>query len=692
VFPRRCLCRLDIAVGDGLGDAAVLLGRLDRAARGFVGARAQPAYRRLNLLKKTLYVAIASGPANRSMEDRVQAGVLRSIIDGLLHGHHAVLELLEEFGASACGHDPRGHCLQHFPYLVKLDNAFKRHRRHYSGLTATDDQAIELEQLQRLPNRSPAHLELLGYLGLPKPLVLRQRPRVDGLSEDLGHGGRGRPASELPATGGDPKLPALPRTAGLSFSIPFVYCWHTVKRINGFPPFVVVVGGGNAALCAALAASESGARVLVLERSAPGWRGGNSKYTRNLRCAHGADSVMDGSYDEEEFLKDLVSVSGEDLDLGLARETIAASRDLPHWMETKGVRWQAAHAGSLQLGRTNRFFLGGGKALLNAYYRAAAREGIEVRYGARVTELDLDGRRCHGVNVETEAGNELIEADAVVVASGGFEANEDWLRRLWGEAADNYVIRGSRQNDGLLLRHLLDNGALPAGDEKRMHAIAVDARSPRYEGGLVTRVDSVPFSVVVNAYGKRFYDEGEDLWPKRYATWGQLIAEQPSQIAYSIFDAQVAGRFIPSIYPPIESDDIDGLASELGLPAQELGESIRRYNASVPDDGPAYDPKRLDGRHTEGLDPPKSNWALRIERPPLMAYPLRPGVTFTYLGVKVTPRAEVLSEDGPFERLYAAGEIMAGNILRRGYLAGFGMTIGTVFGRRAGREAGALSS
>jgi tricarballylate dehydrogenase len=450
---------------------------------------------------------------------------------------------------------------------------------------------------------------------------------------------------------------------------------------------VLVVGGGNAALCAALSARETGASVQILERSEPGWRGGNSKYTRNLRCAHGPDSVMDGTYDEEEFLEDLIGVSGEQLDLELARLAISSSRELPGWMESKGVRWQPAHSGSLQLGRTNRFFLGGGKALLNAYYRAASREGIEVRYGARVISLIVDGRVCRGVEVQTESGRETIEAGAVVIASGGFEANEDWLRQLWGAAASNYVIRGSMQNDGLVLRHLLDLGAVPAGDEKRMHAIAVDARSPRHEGGLVTRVDSVPFSIVVNEEGERFYDEGEDLWPKRYATWGQLIAEQPSQIAYSIFDAQVAGRFIPSIYPPVEGNEVRDLAGRLGLSGERLAESIERFNAGVPSEAPPYDPKMLDGRSTEGLDPPKSNWALRIERRPLMAYPLRPGVTFTYLGVKVTPRAEVVSEDGVFRRLYAAGEIMAGNILKRGYLAGFGMTIGTVFGRLAGREA-----
>jgi tricarballylate dehydrogenase len=396
---------------------------------------------------------------------------------------------------------------------------------------------------------------------------------------------------------------------------------------------------------------------------------------------------MDATYAEDELLEDLISVSGEEMDLELAKLTIASSRHLPQWMETKGVRWQRAHAGSLQLTRTNRFFLGGGKALLNAYYRAAAQEGIQVEYESRVTGLLIEGRDCRGVMVQTDSGTQTVESDAVVVASGGFEANESWLQRLWGEAAANYVIRGSRQNDGLLLDRLLQHGAIPCGDEKRMHAIAVDARSPRFEGGLVTRIDSVPFSIVVNESGQRFYDEGEDLWPKRYATWGQLIAQQPSQIAYSIFDDQVAGQFIPSIYPPIESETLGDLAVQLGLPPEQLSRSVAEFNASLPPDVPPYDPSRLDGRSTAGLDPPKTNWALKIEQAPLRAYPLRPGVTFTYLGVKVSDRAEVLSNEGPFRSLYAAGEIMAGNILKRGYLAGFGMTIGTVFGRIAGREA-----
>ncbi len=296
--------------------------------------------------------------------------------------------------------------------------------------------------------------------------------------------------------------------------------------------------------------------------------------------------------------------------------------------------------------------------------------------------------RCSGVIAESDGAPQTIPARAVVAASGGFEANLEWLREYWGDAVDNYSIRGSQANDGRLLRALLEMGARPAGNPKGFHAVAVDARSPRYEGGIVTRVDSVPFSVVLNRDGVRFYDEGEDLWPKRYATWGRLIAEQPDQKAYSIFDSRVHGRFIGGAYPPVVAGTIEELAGQVGLDPRRVRRTIDEYNASLV--AGDCDPTRLDGCHTRGLAPAKSHWALPIDRPPFYCYALIPGITFTYLGVAVDAQARVLWRSGePLENVYAAGEIMAGNILLRGYLAGFGMTIGTVFGRMAGEAAAA---
>jgi tricarballylate dehydrogenase len=358
-------------------------------------------------------------------------------------------------------------------------------------------------------------------------------------------------------------------------------------------------------------------------------------------------------------------------------------------MELNGIRWQGALHGTLQLARTNRFFLGGGKALVNRYFETARRLGVDIAYEHTVDGLVVEGDRCVSLSVRTPGGGTLrLSPRAVVTASGGFEANLEWLRRYWGDAVDNYAIRGARQNDGLVLLRLMDAGALARGNPRRFHAIAVDARGPRYEGGIVTRVDSLPFSVVVNRDGERFYDEGEDLWPKRYATWGRLIAEQPGQVAYSVFDARALGGFMTTVFRPLESDTIEGLAAVAGLPPAALRRTIDAYNSSLrPGD---FDPTALDSCGTEGLEPPKSHWARPIDRPQFYAYPLRPGITFTYLGVAVDRSARVLrARGGRFDNVFAAGEIMAGNILTDGYLAGFGMTMGTVFGRIAGEEAAA---
>jgi tricarballylate dehydrogenase len=452
---------------------------------------------------------------------------------------------------------------------------------------------------------------------------------------------------------------------------------------------VVVAGGGNAALCAAIAARRCGASVLLVERAPKEWRGGNSKYTRNVRVAHPeADALMPGAYSPEELLADLVKVTGPELDRDLATFVAERSLRLPGWMTANGIRWQEPLRGTLQLARTNRFFLGGGKALVNAYFRTAEALGVEVRYGTSVVELELDGPRCSGVIIEGDGSRERVGAGAFVAASGGFEANVEWLREYWGDRVDNYVVRGSAQNDGSLLRHLLDVGAAPRGNPRGHHAIAVDARSPKYEGGIVTRVDSVPFSIVVNRDGERFADEGADLWPMRYAVWGELVGDQPGQKVFSIYDSKVVGRFIAGAYKPVVAGSLGELAREVGLPEASLTTTVARYNAAVA--GGDYDPTVRDGCATAGLDPPKSNWALPIDTPPYHCFPLVPGITFTYLAVAVDRSARVLREtNGPFENVFAAGEIMAGNILLRGYLAGIGMTIGSVFGIVAGEEAAA---
>ena len=287
---------------------------------------------------------------------------------------------------------------------------------------------------------------------------------------------------------------------------------------------------------------------------------------------------------------------------------------------------------------------------------------------------------------ETAGVARTVEARAVVVASGGFQANIDWLREYWGEAADNFIIRGTPFDKGRMLRVLLDNGAQSVGDPRQCHAVAIDARAPKFDGGIVTRLDCVSFGIVVNRDAVRFYDEGEDFWPKRYAIWGRLVAQQPDQIAYSIIDAKSIDLFMPSVFPPIEAPSIRELAEKLELDPDSLEKTVENFNAATRPG--TFDAGELDDCVTEGLTPPKSHWARPLDSPPFYGYPLRPGITFTYLGVAVNERAQVILQDGtPAPNIFAAGEIMSGNILGQGYMAGFGMTIGTVFGRIAGKEA-----
>ena len=450
---------------------------------------------------------------------------------------------------------------------------------------------------------------------------------------------------------------------------------------------LVVVGGGNAGLCAALTARQAGARVAVLESAPRALRGGNSRHTRNFRCSHPAPTdVLTGSYGEDEFLADLNRVTEHEADPVLSRLLIARSVGCPDWMRQFGVRFQSSLRGTLHLARTNVFFLGGGKALMNSYYAAAERAGIHVEYDTEVVGLEVSAGRFQAAIVRTREGTARVSGRALVVAAGGFEANLEWLREAWGAAADNFIIRGTPYNTGKVLRLMLDAGAEPVGDPRQCHAIAVDARAPRFDGGIVTRLDSLPFGIVVNRNGERFYDEGEDVWPKRYAIWGRLIAAQPDQYACSIVDAKAAGVFMPSVFPPKVAGSIRKLAALLDLPADRLDATVAAFNQSVRPG--TFDHTALDDCRTEGLTPPKSHWAQRIDAPPFQGYPLRPGITFTYLGVRVDASARVLMAGGePAANIYAAGEIMAGNILRKGYIAGIGMTIGTVFGRIAGEGA-----
>ncbi|MFV0491996.1 MAG: FAD-dependent tricarballylate dehydrogenase TcuA [Pseudorhodobacter sp.] len=449
---------------------------------------------------------------------------------------------------------------------------------------------------------------------------------------------------------------------------------------------IVVVGGGNAALCAAITAAETGARVIVLEGAPKEYRGGNSRHTRNFRCMHhGPLGPLVKTYDEDEFFDDLLRVTKGETDEHLARLAIRTSQECLPWMEAHGVQFQRSLSGTLSLDRTNAFFLGGGKALVNAYYNTAEDLGITMLYEAQVKHVAIAGRTFTHAEVEQGGEHAEIRGRAVVLASGGFQSDIDWLARAWGEAARNFLIRGTPYNRGVVLKDMLDQGAETVGDPTQCHAVAIDGRAPKYDGGIVTRLDCVPFSIVVNKNGARFYDEGEDVWPKRYAIWGRLVAAQPDQVAYSIIDARAIDLFMPSVYPPVSADTLDGLARKLGLPVREVTETVAAFNAACTKG--TFKPQELDGLATRDMEPAKTNWARPIVEPPFYGYSLRPGVTFTYLGLKVDDQARATGPEGKYENIWSAGEMMAGSILGQGYLAGFGMTIGTVFGRIAGKGA-----
>src|SRR6185312_8815244 len=412
----------------------------------------------------------------------------------------------------------------------------------------------------------------------------------------------------------------------------------------------------------------------VIEGAPEFYRGGNTRHTRNLRCSHdGTAPTMTGPYEQAEFLDDLYRVTGGQTDPALAELTIARSAELLGWMDEQGVRFQPPLGGTLSLGKTNAFFLGGGRGALNALYRRAQALGVTCLYDTPVTGLTIDNGYFMSATVRHEGRTQSVRGRALVAASGGFEANIEWLKQYWGDAADNFLIRGTPYNRGSILKMLLDKGVQEVGDPTQCHAVAIDARAPKFDGGIITRHDSVVFGIVVNKHAQRFYDEGEDIWPKRYAIWGRLVAAQPDQIAYIIFDSTVVTSFMPTLFPPIAGQTIAELAGKLELDPVALEKTITEFNAAVRPG--TFDHTILDDCVTEGITPPKTHWARKIETPPYLAYPVRPGITFTYLGTRVNRQARMLMKDGkPSANMFAAGEIMAGNVLGKGYAAGIGMT------------------
>ena len=439
-------------------------------------------------------------------------------------------------------------------------------------------------------------------------------------------------------------------------------------------PDILVIGGGIAALCAAITARRTGAAVRLIETAPKPLRGGNARHARNLRAVHDAPTPFSpGTYTEAEFLTELSRIAGDRFDPLLCRRLVAGSASLVPWLAAHGVPFQPAGDGLLPVSRRTSFLFGGGKTMLNALYSTAGRLGVQIAYDSPATALTLADGRVRAVDLPSAR----LQPGAVVLCCGGAQADMASLRPFWGEAADAFVLRGSPYADGALLRGLIGQGVATAGEPGACHLVAVDARSPRADGGIATRVLGIPAGIVVDAAGRRFHDEGGDTGPTRYAVWGRKVAEQPGQLAWLILDAAASTGTLPPVFPPLTAGTLPGLASLAGIDAAGLTATVAAFNAAV----------RADGR-TAGLAPDKTRHARPLTVPPFSAMPIRPGITFTCLGAKVDGQARVLMADGSrVSNLFAAGMIMAPNVLGTGYLAGAGLTIGVVFGRLAGEAA-----
>jgi tricarballylate dehydrogenase len=481
---------------------------------------------------------------------------------------------------------------------------------------------------------------------------------------------------------------------------------------------VIVVGGGNAALCAALSAREISQKVLVVERAPEEECGGNSRFTAGLmRVAYNGvedlkkvielseDEVARsdfGAYTEEQFLDDMARVTEYRCDPDLTEILVKQSLPAVTWMRSKGVRFTAAWGRqAFNIGGRFKFWggltveaVGGGPGLVESLTRIAKKSGIEIRYGARALSLLADDDGVHGVRIKHLGKTQDVRSRSVVLAAGGFQANTEWRTRYLGPGWELAKVRGTRFNTGDGIRMALEAGAAAHGNWSGCHAVAWERNAPEF-GDLAVgdqfQKHSYPWGIYINAEGKRFVDEGADFRNYTYAKYGRVILSQPGQFAWQIFDAKVKQQLrdeyrIRQVTKRVGTT-LEELVRQLEDTNQESAlREIKAYNAAVRTDIP-FNPNVKDGRSTHGLAVPKSNWANTLDTPPFEAYAVTCGITFTFGGLKINSDAQVMSADGgPIPGLYAAGELVGG-IFWFNYPGGSGLTNGSVFGRIAGRSA-----
>ena len=481
---------------------------------------------------------------------------------------------------------------------------------------------------------------------------------------------------------------------------------------------VIVVGAGNAALCAALAAREQGAEVLVLEKAPEHLRGGNSYFTGGgFRFPYrGLDDIRTlipdlsdeeaagidvGSYLQAQFYDDLMRVTEGEADPDLAQTLVARAYPTVLWMREQGLRWVLLYGRqAYRVGDKLRFWggliaeaIGGGAGLSDGLFELAVRKGIRVQYDSKAVRLRLDARgRVTGLTARVGEAFQELDAGAVVLACGGFEANPEWRTRYLGQGWELARVRGTRYNTGDGIRMALEAGAQPFGHWSGCHSVQWDICSPPFGDrkiGDLFQKHSYPLGLIVNVEGKRFVDEGADFRNYTYAKYGREVLRQPQRTAFQVFDAKVMDmlrdEYRISAITKATSDTFEGLAEALGIDVAGFAETVRAYNAAVqPGD---YNPAVLDGKHTEGLTPPKSNWALPLDTPPYTGFAVTCGITFTFGGLRILAESgQVLdTEDRLMPGLYAAGELVGG-LFYHNYAGGSGLMAGAVFGRIAGEH------
>ena len=482
---------------------------------------------------------------------------------------------------------------------------------------------------------------------------------------------------------------------------------------------VIVVGAGNAAFCAALAAAEAGRKVLVLERAPEDESGGNSRYTAGLmRVAYNgvedlkraipdlsAEEIARsdfGSYTEEQFLDDMGRVTEYRCDPDLTEVLVKKSLETVAWMRAKGVRFTAAWGRqAFNIGGRFKFWggltveaVGGGPGLVESLTSIARKNGIEVWYEARALDLLFDDDGVKGVRVKHKGKTVELKANAVVLAAGGFQSDPEWRTRYLGPGWELAKVRGTRFNTGDGIRMALAAGAAPTGNWSGCHAVAWERNAPEF-GDLAIgdqfQKHSYPWGIYLNAEGRRFVDEGADFRNYTYAKYGRVILSQPGQFAWQIFDAKVKPQLRDEYKIKQVTKRVGNTLEELVDKLEDTNKAnalqeIQAYNAAVRQDIP-FNPNIKDGRCTRDLAINKSNWANTIDTPPFEAYAVTCGITFSFGGLKIDTGARVISADGgPIPGLYAAGELVGG-IFWFNYPGGTGLTNGSVFGRIAGTGA-----